>query len=383
MEYRNIIQHVMTGLQQYPIVVLTGPRQSGKTTFLKEQLEGYRYLSMEDIDIRELALADPRAFLDTYDNKVIFDEVQRVPHLFSYLQTKVDRDQVMGQYVLSGSQNFNLMENITQSLAGRVSIYKLFPFDFDEMTKANWLNENLSQAMTYGFYPAIFQRRLNVDKYFANYIETYVNRDVSQLINVQDKTTFKRFLYLCADRASQLLNYNELAKDIGVSHTTVRDWMSVLETSYITYTLGPYHKNYNKRIIKSPKLYFYDTGLLCHLLGIRKANLSALHPKYGAIFENLIVTDMFKKSYHNDLLRNYYFWQDSNGNEIDLLYSENNNINTFEIKSSTTIRQDMFKNLDKFQTVSNEKMLSKTLIYGGQTDQKRTDYQVHAWMNTV
>ena len=381
MKNRVINSFVDTQLKQYPILVITGPRQSGKTTFLKEEMSDYRYISLEDPDVRSLVLSDPKAFLKDYDKYVIFDEVQQAPELFSYLQTKVDKDQIMGQYILSGSQNFNLMESISQSLAGRVSIFKLMPFDMGEMKMAGWLADDLSTTMTMGFYPAIFQRGLNADKYYANYVETYINRDVSQLQNIQDKTTFKRFMALCADRAGQLLNYNELAKDTGISHTTARNWLSVLETSFITYPLGPYHKNYNKRMIKSPKLYFYDTGLLCYLLGIRQQKLEPLHPKYDHIFENLIVSEMHKQNFHRDLLRDLYFWRDSNQNEVDLLYSENGNLNIYEIKSSTTIKSEMFKFMDTFSSFADEESIKKTLIYGGNENQHRTNYEVISWRN--
>jgi len=381
MKFRNIEDSFDEALRTYPVLALTGPRQSGKTTFLEEQLDGFRYVSLEDPDIKEQVLNNPRGFIEEYDNKVILDEVQHVPELFSYIQSKVDKDKVMGQYILSGSQNFNLMANITQSLAGRVSLHRLMPFDLKEMKKACWLSDDLNEVMTSGFYPAIFQRGIKPDLFYANYIDTYIKRDVSQLRKIQDHITFKRFLQLLAVHAGQLLNYNNISKAIGISHTTVREWITVLETSYIVYTLSPYYKNFKKRIVKSPKLYFYDTGILCHLLGIRKGRLNLLHPMYGAIFENLVVSEHHKQNYHDAKLRDYYFWQDSNGNEIDLLYNENAETFLTEIKSTQTIRQKLFSNLLKFEKVSTDPIALKTLLYGGNKDQSRNDIKIQSWLN--
>jgi len=252
---RTILTEVKKVLKQYPLMAMIGPRQSGKTTFLRKVLKGYRYISLENPDHRKFAETDTQNFLKQYNDKVIFDEAQNVPKLFSFLQGIVDDNQIMGQFILSGSQNFNLMEKITQSLAGRISIVSLFPFDLKEMNAANWLSKDLNTVMYSGFYPAIFQRKANIDRYYADYLSTYVNRDVSQLANVQDQQLFKRFIKLCATRAGQLLNFNNLAKDAGVSHTTARNWLSLLETSFIIYRLPPYYNNFSKRMIKSNKLY--------------------------------------------------------------------------------------------------------------------------------
>ncbi len=366
-------------LGQYPIIALTGPRQSGKTTMLKSMFNAYRYVNLENPDIRNYAITDPRGFLSEYDANVIFDEVQQAPELFSYLQQIVDENKAMGQFVLSGSQNFHLMERITQSLAGRVAMFKLFPFEFKEMKKAGWLLDDLAQVLTKGFYPAIFERKLDQDQYYANYIDTYVKRDVSQLVNIQDNRTFNNFIKLCAARAGQILNLNDLARDAGVSHTTVKNWVSVLETSYIVFTLQPYFVNYGKRVIKSSKLYFYDVGLLCHLLSIRKSEISPLHPMWGNVFENMIVSELVKQNHHSGLLRDYYFWRDSKGNEVDLLYAEGQSLTTYEIKSSKTIQEKMFSGLKYFNTVAGGKVTNQFLIYGGNTTQKRTDFQVLPW----
>jgi len=339
----------------------------------------FKYVNLEAPDVRGFAMSDPRGFLAANNSKVIFDEMQRVPELFSYLQTIVDERGEMGQFIISSSQNFQLMQEITQSLAGRVAIFKLFPFEFMEMKNANWLSEELSETITKGFYPAVFERDLNHDKYYSNYIDTYIKRDISLLINIQDGKTFNNFIKLCALRAGSLLNLNDLARDAGISHTTARNWLSILEMSFILFTLPPYHTNFGKRIIKSPKLYFYDVGLLCHLLNIRKGKLSSLHSMWGNIFENMIVSELVKQNAHNGLLRDYYFWRDSKGHEVDLLYSENDQLTIYEVKSGQTIQDRMFSGLSYFDKISAGGVTSKHLVYGGATAQKRTHFQVIPW----
>ena len=371
---------IKEALHQYPIVSLTGPRQSGKTTLLKSMFTDFRYVNLEAPDIREFANSDPKGFLSEYNANVILDEVQRTPELFSYLQVLVDEKQTMGQFILSGSQNFQLMERITQSLAGRIAMFKLFPFEFSEMKEAKWLSHNLPETFTKGFYPAIFERQIDQDNFYANYIDTYVKRDVSQLVNIQDNRTFNNFIKLCATRIGQLLNLNDLARDAGVSHTTVRNWISILETSFIVFTLSPYFVNYGKRIIKSPKLYFYDVGLLCHLLNIRKGNISPLHPLWGNIFENMIVSELRKQNHHSNLMRDYYFWRDSKGHEVDLLYVENGLLTTYEIKAGKTIQENMFSGLNYFNNAASAKSSRQFLIYSGDKEQKRTDIQVLPWV---
>ncbi len=376
---RNIFPDLQKVLTQYPLVALTGPRQSGKTTLLKTMLPEFRYVSLEDKDNRAFALEDTRGFFKAYDHQVILDEVQRAPEVFSYLQGVVDSSRVMGRYILSGSQNFDLMANITQSLAGRISIFKLFPFDFIEMQQAGLLSEDLSQVMTRGFYPAIYDRSIEPDRYYADYVTTYVERDLTQLVNVQNKRSFKNFIRLCAARAGQLINYNSLARDAGISHTTASNWLSILETSYITYMLEPNHKNYSKRVIKSPKLYFYDTGLLCHLLNIRKGKLTPQHPQWGHIFENMIVGELVKQNYHFSKLRDYKFWRDTNGNEVDLLYQQNESQIVYEIKSSQTIQSKTIQQLLKYASLSTDKIAAKNLIYSGEDAYVRSKVDITPW----
>ncbi len=376
---RRILDSINLQLKKYPVVVLTGPRQSGKTTLLRNGLSSYRYINLEDPDNNEYASRDPRGFLNEYNDKVIIDEAQKVPSLFSYIQSIVDDSGKMGQFVLSGSQNFNLMEHISQSLAGRVALFTLLPYDFDEMKNGRIWTGDLTSMLTKGAYPAIYDRKIEPDQYYKDYLATYIKRDITQLTNIQNMTTFSRFIKLCAARAGQLLNYSDLARDTGVSHSTANNWLSLLEASFVLFLLPPFYKNYNKRLTKSPKLYFYDTGLLCYLLNIRKGNLVATNRNYGHIFENFIIAEKYKRALHSNLPVDYYYWRDNHGNEIDLLYEDADSTHIYEIKSSKTISYDMFKGMDFFKKLAKDEVGNQTLIYGGDKDQKRTEYAVKTW----
>jgi uncharacterized protein len=372
------ITPLITGLKEkYPVLALTGPRQSGKTTLLKNAFPDYQYISLEDPNIQYFAQTDPVGFLKIYREKIIFDEVQRVPHLFSYIQTIVDDSGQMGQFILSGSQNFQLIQNITQSLAGRVALFKLLPFDFTELAAAQFLPQDYSDIIVKGFYPALFDRQIASDIFYANYIQTYIERDIAQLINIRELRQFRNFLGLCAARVGQLLNISSLSNECGISQPTAKAWLSVLESSYITFQLPPYFKNFNKRIVKSPKLYFYDTGLVCHLLGL-KSTIDIVSMK-GNLFENLIIAEMHKQNEHKYQHRDFYFWRDSNGNEVDLLYPHALTFDIFEIKSSQTIMSDHFKGLKFLQNIAADAVSKKIVIYGGNTSQERTGYSIKSW----
>lgn len=374
------ITHIIKKQQsKFPILALTGPRQSGKTTLLKELFKDYRYISLENPDIRAFATDDPNGFLKEYSENVILDEVQRVPSLFSYIQTKVDESKKMGQYILSGSQNFHLLNSITQTLAGRVALFKLLPLDFEELKAAELLEDDYSQALFKGFYPAIFDRDIDPKVFYTNYIQTYVEKDVTELLNVKDLKAFRTFLGLCAGRAGQLLNISALANDCNISQPTAKAWLSILESSYLIFLLQPYHQNFNKRLVKSPKLYFYDTGLLSYLLGIRSADEMILNRLKGSLFENLILAELQKKNYHQYTHLDYYFWQDSNGNEIDILLKNHNGFDVFEIKATETISTELFKQMDRFAELAAPEEVKKTLIYGGRQNQNRSKYQVQSW----
>ncbi len=376
---REIIKSLIFFKDKYPILALTGPRQSGKTTLLKELFPDYTYLSLENPDMRTFLENDPKGFFEKYSKYCIFDEAQRVPQLFSYLQTIVDDSRIMGQFILSGSQNFHLIKNITQSLAGRVALFKLLPFDFTELKSENLLQEDYAEAMIKGFYPAIFDRDIPSKSFYSNYIQTYVERDITEIINIRDIRTFRVFLSLCASRAGQLLNLNSLANECGITQPTAKSWLSVLESSYILFLLQPYHKNFDKRVIKSPKLYFYDTGLLCHLLKIKDANQIKVNSYKGNLFENMIVSEFVKQNYHQNLLQEFWFWRDSAGHEVDLIRQDDELLNVIEIKSTTTISQDLFHGLTHFSALAKDTIKSQTLIYAGLDTQKRTIANVLAW----
>jgi predicted AAA+ superfamily ATPase len=377
---RDIISAIRRISPKYPILALTGPRQSGKTTLLKNLFPDYRYISLENPDNRNFAESDPNGFLKEFDTHVIFDEVQRVPELFSYIQNIVDdRSGEMGIYVLSGSQNFHLMHSITQSLAGRVAIFKLFPFDLKELNNAGLLGENYLNSIIKGYYPAIYDRDIPSKVFYSNYIETYINRDISELVAIRDLRIFQNFLALCATRAGQLLNLNALANECGISQPTAKSWLSALEQSFITFQLYPYHKNFNKRIVKTPKLYFYDTGLLCHLLKISKTETLLTHPIKGALFENMMIAEYVKQMHHHNNPEDLWFWRDTHGNEIDLIVDKGDQMDIIEFKASQTIKTQMFDGLSKFEEISQIKNLNKSLVYGGDTSQKRSAGDLVSW----
>ena len=376
---RGIANSVFKYRTKYPVIAITGPRQSGKTTMLKSVFPDYEYVSLENPDNRNFAENDPNGFLNRYTKKIILDEVQRVPTLFSYIQTRVDESGEMGQYILSGSQNFHLMENITQSLAGRVAIFKLFPFDIQELRTEGLLPENYLQILIKGFYPAIYDRDIPSKVFYSNYVQTYVQRDVSELIAIKDIRLFQNFLGLCATRAGQLLNLNALANECGISQPTAKSWLSALENSYILFQLFPYHENFSKRIVKTPKLYFYDSGLLCYLLKISSVEQLLSHPVKGNLFENMMIAEYVKRIHHNYRFQDIWFWRDSAGHEVDLIIQDGQQLNLVEIKAGQTIMSEMFAGQTWWENLSGRKNLLKTLVYGGNENQKRSMGDVVSW----
>ena len=366
-------------LSKYPILVLTGPRQSGKTTFLKNEFTNYTYINLENLDNRTYALNDPNGFLAEHGNFVIFDEAQRAPELFSYLQTKVDNDKIMGQYILSGSQNFHLMRNISQSLAGRVALFKLLPFDNLEMEHADWLNDDYAVNLQRGFYPAIYDRDIPSKVFYSNYVQTYVERDLTELIQVKNLKLFRNFITLCAARVGQLLNLNSLANECGISQPTAKAWISVLETSYILYQLQPFHSNINKRMTKNSKLYFYDTGLVCFLLKINDSASLKTSAYKGSLFENFIINEYIKQQYHQNLLLDFWFWRDAVGHEVDFIWQDTEKLNLVEIKASETIIPEMFKGLSYMKKFMPDLIESKTIVHTGLFNQNRTAGEVLSW----
>ncbi len=374
---RHLFEKANTMLGKYPIITITGPRQSGKTTFAKQLRPDYQYISLEDPDMRQFAQNDPRDFLETYQNGVILDEVQYVPELFSYLQTYSDKRNRNGEYILTGSQNFLLMERITQSLAGRVAIFTLLPFSFSELKNSQFSLNDWQKYLYSGSYPRLHTQDILPTDFYSDYLRTYLERDVRLLVNVQNLAIFQRFIQLLAGRTGQLLNQSSLAVEVGVDNKTISAWLSVLETSFIIYRLPPYYNNFNKRITKSPKLYFYDTGLAAYLLGLRSADDLSVHFARGALFENLVINEMLKKFYNRGEHPIFYFWNDSQHYEIDLLFDLGTERFAYEIKIGKTLNTDFFTGLNQFKKIAPDTQLN--LIYGGDTSQKRTEITVHTF----
>ncbi len=358
-------------LSHYPMVSISGPRQSGKTTFSRSFAPDYSYVNLELPDVRRFASTDPRGFLETNTNRVILDEVQNVPELFSYLQVYTDERNQSGQYVLTGSQNFLLMEKITQSLAGRVALLTLLPLSYFELSA----KPTIENFLYTGGYPRLINSGMTPEDFFPTYIQTYVERDVRQLLQIQNLTLFQNFLYLLAGRAGQVFNASSLANELGVHSQTIESWMSVLEASYIVFRLQPYFKNFNKRITKSPKLYFYDTGLLSYLLGIRSEQDLQIHFARGAIYENFVILEVMKGLFNQGKRPQLYYWRDSNQNEVDLLIQEGLQLKAVEIKAGKTINSDFFKGLLYFRKLVPDAELS--LVYNGSEFQQRSECTIY------
>lgn len=329
-----------------------GPRQSGKTTLAKSLFPTYTYVSLEDLDQRAFAKKDPLWFFTTYANHCIFDEIQKVPELFSYLQRLSDGGE-MGKYILTGSQNFLLHKHISQSLSGRIAMLTVLPFSMSELARANISFPSPDEYMYTGMYPPIYDRTIAPDKWYPGYIQTYIERDLRDITHITQLSTFQLFVKLCAGRIGQLLNLSSLARDCGITHNTARAWLSLLEASYIVYLLRPYYINFSKRLVKMPKLYFYDTGVAASLLGLQSANQLATHYLRGELFENFILTEYLKTKTNMQSTAQYYFWRDKVGHEIDLLVEEGTTLSLVEIKAGKTITPEYTKNLSYFQTVAN------------------------------
>ena len=360
----------------YPIVLLTGPRQSGKSTLLRKKFPEYQYVSLEDLDNRAFALDDPRGFLGTYPDKTIIDEAQYAPNLFSYLQTHVDLANREGMYILSGSQNFQLMQQISQSLAGRVAILELLPFSREELKTAGILPQTVEDEIFMGAYPRLFDKGIPPTEYYPYYIRTYVERDVRQLKNVSDLGLFVKFIKLCAGRIGQLLNYSSLANDCGIAVSTAQAWLSLLETSYIVHLLKSDYNNFSKRLIKSPKLYFYDTGLACSLLEIKNAKQIDSHYLKGGLFENFVINGFLKRAFNKGETPQLSFWRDSKGNEVDLLETVEGQQFAYEIKSGKTYSTDYAQSLKYWAGLSSADAEHCNIVYGGEKTMEMSDFNL-------
>ncbi|WP_028323819.1 ATP-binding protein [Desulfatirhabdium butyrativorans] len=380
---RKALSTILELAEGYPFVALTGPRQAGKTTLSRMAFPDKPYVSLEDPDFREFAVSDPRRFLARYPDGAIFDEVQRVPELFSYLQTVADLDGRMGRYILTGSQHFGLLAGITQSLAGRVGMVQLLPFSSGELLAAGQLPEALDALLYKGSYPPLYDRPLAPIQWYAGYVTTYLERDVRQLIHVRDLAVFQRFIRLSAARTGQLLNLSSLANDCGISHNTARAWISILEASYILFLLPPHHRNFNKRLVKTPKLYFYDAGLAAWLLGVQNADQLSIHPQRGALFETWVIGELLKGRYNRALPSNLFFWRDNTGNEVDVIIDQGLKLISIEIKSGHTINADYFSSLRKWLSWAGAEAGDPYLIYGGDERQERRNVKVTPWREVM
>lgn len=370
---------IRTLLRGFPIVTLTGPRQSGKTTLARAVFADRPYASLEDLDVRFAAQDDPRSFLGRFPDGAVLDEVQRCPELLSYLQTIVDADGRMGLYLLTGSQQFGLMSGITQSLAGRTAFVELLPFSLPELKDAGRLPADADALLLNGCYPPLYDRDVPPSAWFAAYVTAYVERDVRQLVRVQELETFQRFVRLCAGRTGQLLNLSSLATECGITHNTAKSWISVLEASYLVFLLRPHHVNFNKRLIKMPKLYFYDAGLVSWLLGIRAPEQLETHPLRGNIFETFVISELVKARLNRGERPNLYFWRDSNGNEVDVIVERGTRLMPVEVKSGRTVTQDSFTGLEKWCAMAGDSAITPTLVYGGNEAFTHKGVRVVGW----
>jgi predicted AAA+ superfamily ATPase len=372
------LQHTLQRFAKaFPVVAITGCRQSGKATLARRFFSGLKYVSLENPAEFAFAQEDPKGFLARFADGAVFDEAQRWPALFSYLQGIVDEDRTPGRFVLTGSQQFGLLAGITQSLAGRVGMTRLLPLSLVEIPAERV--GSLDEMLLRGGYPALYSGSVDSSDWLASYVATYVERDVRQVLEVRDLMVFQRFLRLCAARTGQLLNLNAMADEAGISHSTARAWMSVLESSDLVYLLPPYHRNFGKRLVKTPKLYFLDVGLACWLLGIRSPDVLTVHPSRGALFETLVVSEFLKQRFNLGKPADLYFWRDNSGLEADLLFERSGRLQMVEIKSGQTVTTDYVRAAQKTTRFASEEALMPWLIHGGEDAYERNGVRVLGW----
>ena len=355
----------------FKVVAVVGARQSGKTTLVKTLFKDKPYVSLENPDVRNFALTDPRGFLETYSTGAILDEVQRVPELFSYLQEVLDNSKKKGLFILTGSNNFLLQQAISQTLAGRVGYLNLLPFSITELSISKKIKGTDDELMLKGFYPPVYDQKIPITDWCQNYIRTYIEKDVRQIKNVTDLIIFERFLALLAGRCAQELNMSALSVEVGVDVKTIQSWIGILESSFIIYLLKPHYKNFNKTIVKRPKLYFYDTAIVCSLLRINTVQHLKTHPQRGAVFESMVVTEFVKQRTNKGEQINLFYWRDKTGHEIDLIIDANGKLLPIEIKSGQTINTDFFKNIEYWNKLSKTK--KAMLLYAGKLNQQRSN----------
>ena len=368
--------------QEYPVLAILGPRQSGKTTLARKIFSNYTYISLEDLDARTFAKSDPRGFLATYHKGVgvVLDEIQHVPELLSYIQTYVDQNSLLGSFIITGSHNFLIHQAISQTLAGRIAIVTLLPLCLSELQSHK---TELDTLLFTGFYPRIHAQKLHPSEWHQNYVRTYVEKEIRLIKNVTDLTSFQRFMKLCAGRIGQLVNYSSLASDCGIDHRTVKSWLSLLEMSYIIFLLPPYYDNFSKRLVKMPKLFFYDTGLASYLLGITSEEQISTHYLRGGLFESIVLSDLMKQKFNNGEMPNLYFWRDRHGHEVDCVVEHKNSLFPIEIKSGQTISQAYFEGLVYWNSLAKNPSSHGTVVYGGEENQTRKQGHVIGWKDLL
>lgn len=377
---RKIADAINQVKTKYPVIQITGPRQSGKTTLAQGLFGDYVYKNLENPDERRMAIDDPRGFLELGTGKrMIIDEIQEVPELASYIQVEVDAQKIPAQFIITGSQNFKISQTVSQSLAGRVAIFELLPFSFNEIARQKLAIE---QVILNGFFPPVIDKHIKPTDFYRDYTNTYITRDVRQIKNIGDLSTFQRFLELVAGRVGQLVNLTSLANDTGISVKTVEHWLSILEASYLIVRLQPFFENTPKRLVKSPKIYFTDTGLVCYLLGINSVEELSKHFSYGALFENFLIIERLKSIYNQRLNQKLYFWRDNKGVEIDLVVSKGLEQELTEIKASKTFSPEFSKNLIQVQSVLKKKyQTTLSVVYQGDIEQEIHDVTLMNWIH--
>lgn len=379
---RRIAPRILKLSQQFPVIGILGPRQSGKTTLAKALFSSYKYLNLEELDTRRFAEEDPRRFLKSLEKEegVILDEIQRAPDLLSYIQVHVDESQKTGFFILTGSENILLNHHISQTLAGRIALVTLLPLSMDELKEASLLQERLDETLFRGFYPPLHAKQISIHDWIQSYMQTYIERDVRHLKQITDLSVFQKFLRLCAGRIGQLLDLTSIGNDCGVTAHTVRSWLSILEMTYVIFLLQPHHKNFNKRVIKTPKLYFYDSAIACHLLSIHSPEALSTHYLRGNLFESMILADLYKQRFNAGFVPNLYFWRDKSGLEVDCLLEQASHLIPIEIKSAETINADFFGPLIKWKQIAASPSVSY-IVYGGSETQSRSQGAIVSWKN--
>lgn len=380
MIFRIIEKEVKSTAKKYPVVLITGPRQSGKTTLAKLCFPDKKYINLEDPGLSIAASEDPNGFISNIKEGAILDEIQRVPALLRSIQVEADSRKKKGRFILTGSNQFSLIHNVSQSLAGRIGILKLLPMTINETLEFKKINK-IDTFLHHGFYPGIYSNKLDPYKAYRNYYETYIERDLRQLINIKDLRKFHLFIRLCAGRIGQLFNASNLSNEVGVSVPTIQHWASVLEASFIIFFLQPWHTSTNKRLVKTPKIYFIDTGIANYLLGNESENHTSTHPGRGALFENMIILELLKKRYNKGLENNLFFYRDNHQNEVDIIEQEGSHVNTFEVKSSQTFHSDFLKGLNFFKSVFTEQVKTQTLIYAGKENLTINNINIKNYLN--